>query len=326
MNITATTQLTRNRAAFTLVELLLVVAIIAILASLGVGVMAQAQNDASVAATRSRISIIEKILEIELEDYEVRRSPVSLATLSLMAQQLDSDSDRFLLHVKLLKRMIMADLIRAEMPDGSISGGTNIGEFPTFALRDFFQRDLNIDVTAFTEMQQGNKPATVAEWETWAANYLGGTVPTPANWPPIRDSNPRDIIIEDAVLKSELLYAMLSRIDVDGVPATDTLGPQAIADTNNNGFNEIVDGWGEPLFLQWQQEVMTGDPEEGLWDVSNTEVMCGLSCEHELADSGVGVKDYVFPVLPTQIRPFMTSEKLLAIDGYPTDSTRRALQ
>ena len=310
-------------------ELLLVIAIIAILASLGVGVMAQAQNDAAIAATRSRINIIEKILEIELEDYEVRRSPVSFGTLSAMvASSSELESDRLLLHVKTLKRMIMADLIRAEMPDGSVTGGRNIGEFPTPALQTFFADQLSINVNNFPEMQQGSRPSTVFEWDSWATRYLGGTAPTATNWPPIMDSSASDSIIEDAAFKSELLYEILQKINIDGVPATEALGSQSIADTNGNGFNEIVDAWGEPLFLQWQQVLMTGEPGESVWSESANAAgqdMCGLSCEHFVPETGIAITDYVRPVLPTQIRPFLTSERLLKIDGYPADFFQRVL-
>ena len=112
--LSKTSQAGSDRTAFTLVELLLVVSIIAILASLAVGVMAQAQNDAAIAATRSRMTLIEKILEIELENYEVRRSPVSFAGIGGLIGASTLTPGNTLLHAKNLKRMIIADLIRAE--------------------------------------------------------------------------------------------------------------------------------------------------------------------------------------------------------------------
>lgn len=327
MNKLLITRQSKLRPAFTLVELLLVIAIIAVLASLGVGVMAQAQNDAAVSATRSRINIVRQILEIELEDYEVKRSPVPFSTFTTMvANSPGLEADRVLTHVKTIKRMVMADLLRAEMPDGSVTGGRNIGDFPTFALQEFFRIQLNINVNNFPEMQQINKPSSVAHWDQWATRYLGGVAPTPANWPPVVDSNPRDEIVEDAAFKSELLFEILSRIDIDGVPASETLGSQAIGDTNDNGFNEVIDAWGDPIFLQWQQVIMDGDPEEGIWsDSPNPRDMCGLSCEHFFPETGISIIDYVRPVLPTKIRPFLTSERLLKIDGYPTDFNQRVL-
>ena len=132
-----------SRLGFTLVELLLVIAIIAIIASLGVGVMAQAQNDAAIASTRSRMSMIEKILEVELEDYEVRRSPVSFQSIGLLigASSLQNPGNsRTLLHAKNLKRMIIADLIRAEMPDGSQN---SLGSFPSTSL-DLYLEEIGI--------------------------------------------------------------------------------------------------------------------------------------------------------------------------------------
>ena len=125
-NVSKVTQCRSRRWGFTIVELLLVIVVITILASLGVGLMAQVHEDASVAATRSRITFIRSILETKLEDYEVRRSPVPLSVIGYMINDqrnsLTDKEETFLVHAKTLKRMIVADLIRAEMPDGSFSG------------------------------------------------------------------------------------------------------------------------------------------------------------------------------------------------------------
>jgi prepilin-type N-terminal cleavage/methylation domain-containing protein len=308
-----------GRSAFTLVELLLVIAIIGILASLGLGIMAQAQEDAALAATRSRITLIEKILETELEEYEVRRSPVSVGTIAAMVNSSGLESNRMLLHIRNIKRMLIADLIRSEMPDGTDTGGMVIGEFPTMALQQYFSGQLNINVANFG-LAQSNRPYSVRSWETWRDNHPGRTT----------DTDGTDNIFEDAAYRSELLFAVLSQIDIDGVPATETIGSNAIGDTDGNGFNEILDGWGRPMFLQWQQVIMTGDPEEGIWEEASEitspegRIMCGLSCEHFNPSTGITLSDYVTPVLPTQIRPYLTSERLVEVDGYPTDVNHRA--
>lgn len=308
MNKLSTINQTQSRRrGFTLVELLLVIAIIAILASLGVGVMAQAQEDAAIAATRSRMSMIQKILEIELEDYEVRRSPVSflnIGSLMRFSSLTNPAGERTLIHAKNLKRMIIADLIRAEMPDGSLSGAT-LGQFPSETMREYLRAigisNPNIDA-AFPTVA----PPSVSGWSTW-------TVPT--------DSVAGDGIDEGAANKSELLYQILLNIDVDGVPAVDQLGGQAIGDSDGDTVPEIVDAWGEPLYLQWQQENVTlaaGGINENFWNDGTN--MIGQSKEH--ADISVGyptVAEYSKPVLPSQIRPFLMSERMLKIDGLPSD-------
>jgi hypothetical protein len=271
-----------------------------------VGVMAQAQNDAAIAATRSRINIIEKILEIELENYEVRRSPISFSNIGeLIAMSGLSDKSQGLLHGKIFKRMIVADLIRAELPDGSITGGPP-GQFPSQILTTYLFQELNIPrgqvISRLPEASTG--------WNNWN--------------PPIADSNAEDTILEDGADRAEILYENLLNIDVDGTAAIDLLGSAAIGDTDDDGVLEVLDAWGEPLFLEWQQErLQVGDPEENIWTPVGS--VCGLSCEHAEfgGPNGADLRHYCQPILPTQIRPRLVSERMFNIDGNPSDYAAR---
>lgn len=103
------------RYGFTLIELLLVVAIIAVMSSMAIGVMRQAQNDAKESATQSRITQIEAMLEIVMEDYDVRRMPVDL--YSIATSRKDAKEKRY---------QIIAELIDVEMPRDN---STPIGEY-----------------------------------------------------------------------------------------------------------------------------------------------------------------------------------------------------
>lgn len=334
-----------SRLGFTLVELLLVIAIIAIIASLGVGVMAQAQNDAAIASTRSRISLIEKILEIELENYEVRRSPIPFAQIGAIINDstlVNPSGARTLLHAKNLKRMIIADLIRAEMPDGSVTGLTSsneivLGQFPSQTLADYLATEINLPNPPASYFP--TPPASVTGWLMFDPDPLPG--PATPGFCTVTDITPGDGIDTDAANKSEFLYQILLNINVDGVPAIDQIGSQAIGDTDSDGVLEVLDAWGEPLFLQWQQEQLhlptapelmqdAGEINANVWDSEGNFV--GLSREHVAAPTvgtagAVGTVGYPTensflyskPVLPTQIRPFLISERLLRTDGLPTD-------
>jgi len=327
------------KRGFTLVELLLVIAIIAILASLGVGVMAQAQEDAAVAATRSRMTMIQKILEIELEDYEVRRSPVPFASIGglINASTLDNPGfvagvdpgDKILLHAKNLKRMIIADLIRAEMPDGSRADDDGrISQFPSDTLLDYLGQIGVPRVTAVSAF-----PIVPTSYDTTTGNF-DSSLPSVQGWAawPAYDTRAAgdlsrfDEVDVEAADKSELLYQILLNIDIDGVPAVDQLGT-AIADTDGDTFPEIIDAWGDPIFLQWQQEWPILAPGTGMVTAINQNIwqeatgMGGLSKEHITLIGPPNLSNglYCKPVLPTQIRPFLVSERLIAIDGTPTD-------
>ncbi len=310
-----------SRTGFTLVELLLVIAIIAILAALGVGVMAQAQEDAAAGATRSRISLIQKILEVELEDYEVRRSPVAFAAMAAMAS--DStviSASNELLNIKQLKRMILADLIRAEMPDGAwFNSPTNtypvetqrIGEFPSNALIEFLQGPSFGLANANTYFPPA--PPSVVKWQEWR-NRPGNIF--------VVDSDPSDGIDEEAADRSELLFAILTDINIDGTPAIDQLPQSAIADTDGDGFQEVVDAWGEPITLQWQQaNLQLVDTPNFVWDdpggitpLSKPDSFnSGTTYTIDPRWEQLGL--YVKPVLPTQIIPVLTSARLNEVDG-----------
>ena len=295
--------------------------------------MAQVHEDACIAATRSRITFVTRVLETKLEDYEVRRSPVPLNVIGgMVADQRNSlldKEERFFVHGKVLKRMIIADLIRAEMPDGSFSG-TNataskgavniIGEFPTPAFRAYLE-NLGLDHRQIQPYQYGTEVPSWARFRQTSDRR---------GWLATVDSNPNDDFIEDAASRSELLFQILQNIEIDGVPVPEILGPRATGDTNANGFPEIVDGWGEPIFLQWQAIRMASDNRAtSIWTsqefganlnedgVPDKPPFCGLSCEHISRTRAFA--NYITPVLPSQIRPFLTSERLLRIDGSPRD-------
>ena len=307
-----------DRGGFTLVELLLVVAIIAVLSTMAVGVLGSAQNDARVAATRSRINIIQKILEIELEDYEVRRSPVPFRVLGNMLKtaidngrlnENDANGNPIsFVHLKNLKRMVEADFVRLEMPNGRsdspVFDGSqmanelvSMGRFPSEEFGGYLVDELGFtdaDVVAL----RGFARDKVNRWIGW-----GGISGDPA----VRDDEERFID------SSELLYAILSSIEYDGNRAVDSLGDSAVGDNDGDGILEIVDGWGEPISFAFQQSnLQTADVRLGVWSPI---------VEGQLTDLSFGenASSLVKPVRIDQIRPFLRSEKLFEIDGPPQD-------
>ena len=107
----------------------------------------------------------------------------------------------------------------------------------------------------------------VTQWSGWS--------------PPAQDFDEADGVFdaEHATDRSEILYQNLSNIDIDGVSAIDLLGATSIGDTDGDGSPEILDGWGEPIFMEWQQErLQIDDPELNIWEPAGS--FCGLSCEH----------------------------------------------
>lgn len=94
----------RPRTAFTLIELLLVIAIIGVLASLGFSLIGSAERDALETRTQAGIERISNVLNRKLEDFRYRTLPVRMPVGS---QPED---------VRLLHLQAMAELLRVEFP------------------------------------------------------------------------------------------------------------------------------------------------------------------------------------------------------------------
>lgn len=297
----------RTRAAFTLIELLVVISAIAVLASLAVGMIASAQEDARASATRARVQLIEKLMEVELENYEIQRSPVPFRELSALVDivlthgQWNSDAANFRLHVKNLKRMLTLDLIRAEIPDARNGIPTSV--FPSPRFLRYLGEDLML-----TQMEINQVQFSLRQYAT--SNVF--------RWNSFSNNDPANVEANSA----EILYRVLTDIDADGTNGIDVLGNAAVGDTDGDQFLEVVDAWGDPLRFEFHQRTIV--PAEfnpapgsavpmrsGIWEVPDPGLYPGTP---QLTDFNA-----IIPNLPSEIRFFVTSDKLLEIDGAPVD-------
>ena len=327
---------------FTLVELLLVVAIIAVLSTLAVGVMGSASNDAKAAATRSRVLLIGQVLQTQLEEYEVRRIPFGGNILNLTdkiiangtwadrrdpSMPLDPVSNPSIrqVHFRNLKRMFLADLVRSEIPNGRANGPFTgpspgdrqfLGEYPTPALTAYLTTVLGIpagdpDLFAISTYELSGG---IARWNGWDLDFGN-----PSSDPSTRDDEQR---FADA---AELLHEYLLRIDYNGSSALDALGSTAIADTDGDGRMEIVDSWGDPIYFQFHQPNITAAPLLlGIWTPPAAAPDATTDLEVVLWDdpdtnSASQVHQTIKPVRIDQLFPFVSSTKLLEIDGVPVE-------
>ena len=317
------------RGGFTLVELLLVVAIIAVLSTLGISVIASSQNDARVAATRSRMEVIEELLATEIEDFEVRRSPLPFDVLSVITRLVVQKptpkwSTDIRIHARNLKRMLTVDLMRSEFPDLSSfpdGGPVVLGQFPSPQIQNYFQNELQLtadEVSSIVNTARQHTTANVSRWSGWG----GGTVRNAAN-------------------SAEILYEILSDLDTGGSTGLDSIGgSQATGDTDNDGFPEVIDAWGDPIAFQFHQTLVIlaeqeGPPannaptllpptstESGVWkDWEGPERFTNFADILDTVDPvPLAVRAFVaLPVLPSEVRFFLSSEKILEIEGQPTD-------
>ena len=198
-----------TRPGFTLVELLFVIAIIAVLGALSAGILGKARKDAQISATQSRITQIEAIMQTVMEDFEVRRMPFR-----------NSELPGNLTAVRNLRRQIVAGMILAEYP----SVGASLGQWQV------------PDAASFLSNRR------TAEMLYWAS-LPGEQVP---NQP------------------GEFLHLILSRIDIDGISALESLGPNVVGDPDGDGLLDIVDAFGDSMALVAVQDtgsqIMPLDP------------------------------------------------------------------
>ena len=301
------------RSAFTLIELLLVISIIAVLGSLAVGVIESSQEDSRVAATQARVQMIEKLMEVELEDYEVKRSPIPFNNIGNIVATIVARGEwngaaaNLRLHARNLKRMITLDLIRAEMPDFQDGNSGDLGQFPTPRFLRYLVDDLKLTTgnggdidTIVRAAYQGHTTASVLRWNNWSGAIAAGTDST-AN-------------------SAEVLYRILSDLDVDGTSGIDLLGNPAVGDSDEDGVLEVVDAWGGPLRFEFLQRVIVPAEQDlaappatppamrsGVWETVDPMFFPGFA---EVTDF-----DVVLPNLPSEIQFFVTSNKLLEVEG-----------
>ena len=290
------------RGGFTLVELLLVIAIIAVLSTMAVGIIASSQNDARVAATRSRINIIDRIIQAELENYEFRRSPVPERVLIALTRQIVEDpanmwdTNRFIVHFRNLRRMINADLIRTEMPSGR--GKVNsLGIFPSPELSAYLS-SVGVPTGPTTGMisigdLERFRPAGVRRW----ANWTFASTPQRIQGVQNRDGEQRR---SDS---AELLYNLLGQIEFNGTAARDALGSSAFGDPDGDGQLEVVDAFGDPVGFQLLQENLTqtgaADVANGVWASSNQVLSLNLEDDESGIPDGAIAVSYTHLTLPT---------------------------
>ena len=188
-----------TRPGFTLVELLFVIAIIAVLGALSAGILGQARRDAQISATESRITQIEAIMQIVMEDFEVRRMPFR-----------NSELPGNLTAVRNLRRQIVAGMILAEYP----SVGASLGQW---------------QVPGNASFLSNRRTAEMLYWES----LTGDQVPDQPG---------------------EFLHLILSRIDIDGISALESLGPNVVGDPDGDGLLDIVDAFGDSMALVAAQD------------------------------------------------------------------------
>ncbi len=204
------------RGAFTLVELLVVIMIIGILASLTTFALMDAQQEARAARTRAQIEKIHELLMVRYEAYRTR--PVQAAV---------NPARRAIPELAAVDRLnAMRELMRMEMPE-RITDLLFSGEQ---------QADYSLD-PAFT-IQPAPTATGLTAFPSLFLSYRR-RIATAGSWTPENQ-------------QAECLYMILASIQDGTRNGLDFFKDNEIGDIDGDGMPEVWDGWGRPIrFLRW---------------------------------------------------------------------------
>ncbi len=234
-------------SAFTLVELLTVIIIIAILATISLGVMNSAMRAANEAKTRATILRIDTAILQIFESYEERYKQIEGQTTGVT-----------------FDTAVQAAFGTTEIPTVN-----DVTEGHRVAVRLHMIRDL----------MRMEMPSSWAEVAVDPLPFKGNTnltLPIPA----VVDYYKRALSNAGDATQADLFYMIVANLNPE---ALEFFGATEVADTNDNGLLEFVDAWGRPIrFLRWapalagsalQADVVskwhvpvTGEDPETIWN------------------------------------------------------------
>jgi prepilin-type N-terminal cleavage/methylation domain-containing protein len=201
-----------HKQAFTLVELLVVMAVMVLLASLVLSALAGAAEQARENRTRSQIQKIHELLMSRYEEYRYRRvPPLKVRTTA------DPTNPRANVVARQRDRVDkIRELMRMEMPNHKV--------------------DLSIGVQTLA-----TPPGL---WNRYRRTVIRRT--GAADWATAVD------LWANTNQESECLYLILESIQDGDTNGLDFFRESEIGDTDGDGMPEILDGWGRPIaWIRW---------------------------------------------------------------------------
>lgn len=216
-----------TRRGFSLLELLIVIGIIAILATLSIVVMQGTLNQAREDATAMTITKVSELLEERITAFD---RAANRAIISAEGDQLERDAKGFFgfpnasAEPRLLRRRVAEIIARKRL-------------FRTFFPQRFGEMPDLLDATG-------------------AASPNG--IPDDIEQKTTFDPTLHNPVTENA----EVLYFMLTQMPVFGVTpvGADAFNSGEVQDTDGDGLPEFVDAWGNPLrFYRWPTRLIDAD-------------------------------------------------------------------
>lgn len=241
-------------AAFTLVEVLVVLVLISILSSMVLTAVRGATQSARIARTRSIIATVDSVLREHYEDYKYRPLAVEIPDISaardgfLSFEAMPSEAARArLIMLRDLQRMELPDKVRDVWRPNVV--GQPTPAVPVFVAADQIRQNLATGRLQLVRAETGSladRTRFRADWYSmmpmndWPSRFSGYLTRTRATgWTREHQG-------------AECLYLILASTFSNGVAAIESIPASNIGDTDGDGVPEILDGWGRPLaFIRW---------------------------------------------------------------------------
>jgi prepilin-type N-terminal cleavage/methylation domain-containing protein len=282
----------KSLRAFTLVELLITMVILAILAAMTLGAASSAMESARRSRTKSLIKKIDTLLMERYDSYATRRFDVraeitgqpynssythSIEYLARNGQMRPSDRGQFLADARLLG---LRELMKYEMPD----------------------RWSDIANQAYPFPNAQNDPDILATIPALARTYYRRLLLAQTSAP-----SPEAFLANQG---AECLYITIMFGTGDG-EARSLFSAQDIGDTDNDGAPEFLDGWGKPInYIRWPagfaprlddptsglSSMMTGDGE------ADHDPLDVARRDSPLASRAANVLNYLDPVFKNDLQ------------------------
>jgi len=242
-----------KRYAFTLMELLVVIVIIGMLASLSLAALWTAQGSAKEAATKATIAKLDAIIQDRYADFFTRRLPIVSGKIppDAMAE---------------LKVRTLREIMRMEMPDRvrDITWPRDSGSTDPLTV---VPSDIDAQVRLLASFASPDKMSQY--WVNIQGNvWISAPPTTPPNWPKgitrtslarryFRRVQPTWSLMYDS---AECLYMIVASDPAE----REHFRENEVGDADGDGFPEFQDAWGHPImFLRWapgfQSELQTCD-------------------------------------------------------------------
>lgn len=257
------------RSGFTLIELMIVIAIIAVLMSLSIVVMFNLTDQARQEATLTTVRKVNALLDQRSEAFDrsfkgTRRDNAVLATLNLLADP-NGDGNHndaiYGVRPEVVEVLAKKATFRYEFPQRMIErstfdGGTavpGVGAIPNMS--DMVYRKIVVASVRQELITEGYAAPSAAQINARArAKWNGGSDTTNTA------NGTKQFTGHLAATESaEMLYFALIASGSFGSSAVDSdrFTNLEVADTDNDGLPEFIDSWGNPLrFYRWPTRLM----------------------------------------------------------------------